>query len=122
MAITGTSFLSAQGFDAASAYNNAQNLKETVSPKELSSDGDLKTNQSNVNAVTSFSQVLNNAIHGAIDTGKVAETQTAEALSGRGNISDVVASVEEAKLTLQTVTTLRDKFVNAYQEVMRMAV
>ncbi|AQT06358.1 flagellar hook-basal body complex protein FliE [Acetobacter persici] len=73
-------------------------------------------------SVTSFSSVLKSAISGAIDTGKTAESQTAMALSGKGNISDVVASVEEAKLTVQGVTAIRDKFVGAYKEVMSMTV
>lgn len=115
----GTSFISAQNFDATNAYNNAQKLKQiNPSPDENQKNDSLNPSDS----VTSFGQVLNNALHGAINTGKVAEIQTAEVLSGKGNLSDVVASVEEAKLTLQTVTSLRDKFVNAYQEVMRMSI
>ncbi|MDF7673471.1 flagellar hook-basal body complex protein FliE [Acetobacteraceae bacterium ESL0709] len=118
-----TSFLSAQSFDAAHAYNNAQRLRQA----ELSSDSLNEksypiSSKDGSDAVSSFSQVLDSALHGAVNTGKTAEVQTAEALSGKGNLSDVVASVEEAKLTLQTVTTLRDKFVNAYQEVMRMSI
>ncbi|WP_257997716.1 flagellar hook-basal body complex protein FliE [Komagataeibacter saccharivorans] len=30
--------------------------------------------------------------------------------------------MEEAKLTLQTVTTVRDRFVQAYQDVMKMSI
>lgn len=119
-----TSFLSARNFDATNAYNNAQSLKRLDSFSENYESGSTiaMIPKGGTDAVSSFSQVLDSALHGAINTSKTAEVQTAEALSGKGNISDVVASVEEAKLTLQTVTTLRDKFVNAYQEVMRMSI
>jgi flagellar hook-basal body complex protein FliE len=33
-----------------------------------------------------------------------------------------VAAVNDAELTLQTVTTLRDKLVTAYQEILRMPI
>lgn len=122
MSISGTSLASAQNIDASTAYSNAQKLTQSTSSNALGSDQDSTTNGATNNAVTSFSTVLNNALQGAVDTGKAAEVQTAKALSGKGNMSDVAASVEEAKLTLQTVTTLRDRFVSAYQEVMRMSV
>ncbi|WP_082794567.1 flagellar hook-basal body complex protein FliE [Acetobacter malorum] len=34
----------------------------------------------------------------------------------------MATSVEEAKITLQTVTTIRDRVVQAYQEVMKMSI
>lgn len=122
MSVSGTSLASAQNIDASNAYSNAQKLAQSASPNGPELDQNDLTEGSTANAVTSFSNVLNEAMQGAVNTGKTAETQTAKALSGKGNMSDVVASVEEAKLTLQTVTTLRDRFVSAYQEVMRMSV
>ncbi|MBA5725865.1 flagellar hook-basal body complex protein FliE [Bombella favorum] len=118
MSLSSITSSAAHNFDAGQAYGRAQQLSQSSNSTSsaLASEGD------NTDAVSSFSSVLNNAIQGAINTGKVAESQTAQALSGKGNMSDVVASVEEAKLTLQTVTTLRDRFVSAYQDVMRMSV
>lgn len=118
MSISSIASSSAQSFDAGQAYGRAQQLSQT----NLPANGDLMGETETADAVSSFSTVLSSAIKGAINTGKVAESQTAQALSGKGNMSDVVASVEEAKLTLQTVTTLRDRFVSAYQDVMRMSV
>lgn len=118
MSISSIASSSAQSLDAGQAYGRAQQLSQTSTP----AGGDMMGETETSDAVSSFSSVLGNAIRGAINTGKVAETQTAQALSGKGNMSDVVASVEEAKLTLQTVTTLRDRFVSAYQDVMRMSV
>lgn len=105
---------------ASQAMNNVSNMTQTSNANDLTSLN--SSEESSSNPVNSFSEVLNAAAHNAINTGKVAEHQTALALSGKGNMSDVVASVEEAKLTLQTTTALRDKFVSAYQEVMRMSI
>ncbi len=35
---------------------------------------------------------------------------------------DVVQAVSNAELTLQTVVAVRDRVVNAYQEIMRMPI
>lgn len=118
MSLSSITSSTAHSFDAGQAYGRAQQLSQT----STSASGDLMGETETSDAVSSFSNVLGSAIRGAINTGKVAESQTAQALSGKGNMSDVVASVEEAKLTLQTVTTLRDRFVSAYQDIMRMSV
>ena len=49
---------------------------------------------------------------------KAAQTQVA----GKGNIVDVVNSVNQAELTLDTVVAVRDKVVAAYQSIMNMAI
>lgn len=118
MSLSSIASTTAQSFDAGQAYGRAQQLTQATRLENAAPMTDADTSD----AVSSFSSVLSNAIKGAINTGKVAESQTALALSGKGNMSDVVASVEEAKLTLQTVTTLRDRFVSAYQDVMRMSI
>ncbi|GLH28508.1 hypothetical protein WSS15_11580 [Acetobacter pasteurianus] len=110
-----SSLSSTQGGGALSAYRKAQDLLDP----NLSTEQNV---ESSGDAVSSFSQVLEGAISGAIATGKSAENQTALALSGKGNMADVAAAVEEAKLSLQTTTVLRDKFVSSYQEVMRMSI
>lgn len=68
----------------------------------------------------SFASVLQEATSGAIDQMKQAEGATAQAISGQTNLTDVVLAVNNAELTLQTVVTVRDKVINAYQEIMRM--
>ena len=41
---------------------------------------------------------------------------------GQGSVTDVVLAVSRAEMALQTATTLRDKVVAAYQDVMRMPI
>lgn len=108
---------SASNFDATQAYGNAQRLLPERFMKNETSTASQESNPT-----SSFSQVMSNIVNNAIETGKVAENQTALALSGKGNMSDVVTSVEEAKMTLQTATGLRDRFVSAYQDIMRMSI
>jgi len=69
-----------------------------------------------------FGDTLKRAIQGALDTGAQAETQTTQAISGHGNISEVVTAVSKAELALQTTVALRDRIVQAYQDIMRMPI
>ena len=50
------------------------------------------------------------------------ENQTIQAASGSADLTEVVMAVSKAEMTLETVVTLRDKVVQAYQEVLRMPI
>ena len=70
-----------------------------------------------------FGDVLKQALDEAVGTAKGSEQKVAAITAGReGNIVDVVTAVAEAEATLQTVVTVRDKVITAYQESMRMPI
>ncbi|MBP2229325.1 flagellar hook-basal body complex protein FliE [Azospirillum agricola] len=68
----------------------------------------------------SFGEVLEQAAHSAIGTMQKSETMSAQAAIGKADLNDVVQAVTNAEVTLQTVTAVRDKVLNAYQEILRM--
>ena len=70
----------------------------------------------------SFGSVLQNALNGAIETGHTAETDAMQAISGQGNLTDVVTALSRADLALQTTTAIRDRVVSAYQDIMKMPI
>lgn len=70
-----------------------------------------------------FGDMLKQALTDAANVSKAGETQMAAVTGGTGgNIVDVVTAVAEAESTLQTVVTVRDKVITAYQEIMRMPI
>jgi len=69
-----------------------------------------------------FGGMLARALSGAIDTTKAAEQQAMGAISGGGNLTDVVSAVAKAELALQTTVAIRDRVVQAYQDIMRMPI
>lgn len=113
-----TTDLATRSVDALNAYGQTQQTLN-ASTDGLAGDG---TEGASSDVVSSFGSVLNSAIQGAIQTQKTSEAQTALGVSGQGNLTDIATSVAEAKLTLQTVTTVRDKIVQAYQDVMKMSI
>ncbi|MBP2293558.1 flagellar hook-basal body complex protein FliE [Azospirillum rugosum] len=70
----------------------------------------------------SFGDVLEQTAKDAIGTMKNSEKMSAMAAVGQADLTDVVQAVTNAEITLQTVTTVRDKVLNAYQEILRMPI
>ena len=69
-----------------------------------------------------FGGLLRSAVEGAVATGHAAETQSMKAIAGGGNVTEVVTALSRAELTLQTATAVRDRMLQAYQEIMRMQI
>ena len=71
---------------------------------------------------SSFLDTLEKVAAEAIDASRTAETMTAKAVVGQADLMDVVTAVTNAEMTLQTVVSVRDRVLNAYQEIMRMPI
>ena len=69
-----------------------------------------------------FSNLLRRAAERAADNLREGETQTIQAAAGTADLTEVVMAVSKAEMTLETVVTLRDKVVQAYQEILRMPI
>lgn len=69
-----------------------------------------------------FGAALGRAAQGLLDAGHAADAKSVQALRGEANLTDVVTAVSRAELALQSATAIRDKVVQAYQEVMRMPI
>jgi flagellar hook-basal body complex protein FliE len=69
-----------------------------------------------------FSATLQRAMQGAVDNVHAADAKAMEALSGGGNLTEVVTALARAELTLQSATAIRDRVVQAYQDVMKMPI
>ncbi|MGH1403503.1 MAG: flagellar hook-basal body complex protein FliE [Alphaproteobacteria bacterium] len=70
----------------------------------------------------SFSDFLTDSAEKSIDTMKSGESMAGKAVAGEADLTDVVQAITSAELTLQTVTAVRDKVINAYQDIMRMPI
>lgn len=71
---------------------------------------------------SSFGAFLDRQASQAMDTLKEGERVSLAAVAGKASAHDVVRSVLAAEMTVQTVVSIRDRMVQAYQDVMRMAV
>ena len=70
----------------------------------------------------SFANLVREAAATGIETLHKGEQISAAAVVGKADLTEVVSAVTNAELTLQTATAVRDKVVNAYQEILRMPI
>jgi flagellar hook-basal body complex protein FliE len=61
-------------------------------------------------------------MQGAVDNIHAADAKAMDALSGGGDLTEVVTALARAELTLQSATVIRDRVVQAYQDVMKMPI
>ena len=94
--------------DAVSAYANA--AKSSGPGLEAPASG------------ASFGDLLRDTASSALEAGKHADQVSNAAIEGKANVAEVVTAVANAELTLQTVVALRDRVVEAYQEILRMPI
>jgi flagellar hook-basal body complex protein FliE len=73
-------------------------------------------------AGTGFSEAMQHAVSGVIDTARGAEAQSMQAIAGNADITEVVTAVAKAELAMQTTMAIRDRVVQAYQDIMRMPI
>lgn len=73
-------------------------------------------------AETDFGAFLDQTISQAVGTLKESERVSMSAVAGKASAQEVVRSVLAAEMTVQSVVAIRDKMVQAYQEIMRITV
>ncbi len=70
-----------------------------------------------------FGATLTNALGGAINTSQDAEQQAMQAIGGGStDLTQVVTAVSKAELALQTTVAIRDRVLQAYQDIIKMPI
>lgn len=97
--------------DAAAAYSNAAG-KSSGPGMEARDTGPGET----------FGGMVRDLISEASEAGIRSEQVTADAMVGQADLTEVVMAVNNAELTLQTVVAIRDKVIEAYQQIIQMPI
>ncbi|EKE75030.1 MULTISPECIES: flagellar hook-basal body complex protein FliE [Oceanibaculum] len=69
-----------------------------------------------------FASFLRDSVQEAHEVMKGGEQMSMKAITGKADLNDVIVAVNDAEVTLQTVVGLRDRMVQAYQEILRMPI
>jgi len=69
----------------------------------------------------SFADVFSNAVNQVESAQQVAQTAATDFLTGgKGDVHNVALDAQRAELSLELFQQVRNKFVSAYQEIMKM--
>jgi len=70
----------------------------------------------------SFSAVLKDAIGSVVETGRKSDAQAVAMASGKANVMDVVTAVAETDVAVSTLVSVRDRVIQAYEDIMKMTI
>ena len=70
----------------------------------------------------SFGTMVKDAIGALQKTTKASDQQTQAMAAGKANIVDVVTAVAETEVAINTLVSVRDKVISAYDEIMKMPI
>jgi flagellar hook-basal body complex protein FliE len=97
---------------AANAYKNAAQMKGFGTP---ALPGEEQTGPS-------FGELVHESLDKARGKTYESEAVSAKAIANKAELTDLVTSVTNAELTLQTVVAVRDRMISAYQDIIKMPI
>ncbi len=97
--------------NAASAYVDAA--------KRISSAGEATKSQQS-DSTASFSDLVSAAARNSFDATKAGEKISIDAVANKADLNEIVTSVANAEVALQTVVAIRDRVIQAYQDIIKM--
>jgi flagellar hook-basal body complex protein FliE len=100
---------------AANAYSALAKLGEGGLRPALSQGGAEK-------ADTSFGAMLKGALGSVVEAGHKSDAQARALATGKANIVDVVTAVAETETAVSALVSVRDRVVQAYDDIMKMPI
>jgi flagellar hook-basal body complex protein FliE len=70
----------------------------------------------------SFSSLVKDAVGSVMEAGQKSDTQTMAMASGKANVMDVVTAVAETDVAVSTLVSVRDRVIQAYEDIMKMSI
>lgn len=103
---------------ASSAYTDALRAAERIvsqtSAAQSSSPADgLKPD---------FGELVGQSLQSAKSVAYTGEAVSTKALAGKADLTDLVTAVSNAELALNTVVSIRDRVISAYQDIIKMPI
>ncbi len=69
-----------------------------------------------------FGSVLKDVMANVTAIGRKSDAQAQDVAIGKANMIDVVTAVAESETAIQTIVSVRDKVIAAYEEILRMPI
>ena len=70
----------------------------------------------------SFGTLLKETLGNVMEAGRKSDTQAVSMAQGKANVVDVVTAVAETEVAVETLVSVRDKVIAAYEEILRMPI
>jgi len=71
---------------------------------------------------TGFGEIVETMLSNVAKTGNAAEMQGQNVATGNGDVLNLVTAVAETELAVETLVTVRDRVISAYQDILNMPI
>ena len=89
---------------------------------KLTDPSGLTKGAGEVSGGPSFGNLVKDAINSLSKSTHNSDLQTHAAANGKANMVDVVTAVAESEVAIDTLVSVRDKVISAYEEIMKMPI
>ncbi len=100
-----------------SIANNAYQLAANLQQQARAIEGTTPDPQTH-----DFGQMVQDAIETVVENGRETDDKAAGMIEGKTSVVDVVTAVSETEVAFETMVTVRDRVISAYEEIMRMPI
>lgn len=101
---------------ATAAYGNASRLINQAAKPNTDLTATASGSGSN------FADLLAQNVQGVVDQGKASDQMALDMISGKANVVDMVTALSETEMAIESMVTIRDRVISAYEEIMRMPI
>jgi len=109
-----------KSLDAANAYANV--IKNQGGPGSVGSVGSIGSIDGTGQDKGTFSDMLSKTIEGTAGVIDQSSNAGIDALNSNADLVDVVTTVQNAEMVLETVVAVRDKVISAYNDIIKMPI
>jgi flagellar hook-basal body complex protein FliE len=101
---------------AANAYSSLARMMEAAGGAGKTTPSGTETGG------PSFGALLKDTLGSVMDAGRKSDAQTVAMATGKANVMDVVTAVAETDVAVSTLVSVRDKVIQAYEDIMKMPI
>ena len=105
---------------AASAYKDAMRVAEKI--VEQTDEGTAQAETIAPSTKPSFSDLISGSLDQARDGGYKSEMVSSKSIAREADMHDMIMAVSNAELTLNAVVAVRDRVINAYNDIIKMPI
>jgi flagellar hook-basal body complex protein FliE len=102
---------------ATAAYGNAQRLIQQAAKPQA----DL-TAVAAPGAGGNFADILAQQVQGVVEAGRASDAMAIDMVNGKANVVDMVTAIGQTEIAIESMVTIRDRVITAYEEIMRMPI
>jgi flagellar hook-basal body complex protein FliE len=103
---------------AANAYASLARIGEDTAKIGIGGGGGVGAPATGPN----FGSVLKDVMDAVSDAAQKSDVQSQAVATGKANMVDVVTAVAESETAIQTLVSVRDKVISAYEDILKMPI